>query len=131
MFLQVMNMEEKEKFLELVYKVANIEGEFSEEEQEIINSYKNELGLFEIPETGDIDSLADYFAIKADEIKKIVLFEIVGLINADDKIVKEETNILNIMTGRFGLDNEAVEKIKAVAKKLQDIYDEVYDVLFD
>lgn len=131
MFLQVMNMEEKEKFLELVYKVANIEGEFSEEEQEIINSYKNELGLFEIPETGDIDSLADYFAIKADEIKKIVLFEIVGLINADDKIVKEETNILNIMTGRFGMDNEAVEKIKAVAKKLQDIYDEVYDVLFD
>ena len=41
MFLQVMNMEEKEKFLEFVYKIANVDGEYAEEEQEIIDSYKD------------------------------------------------------------------------------------------
>ena len=51
MFLQVMNMEEKMKFLEFVYKIANIDGEYAEEEIEIVNSYKNELGINEIPET--------------------------------------------------------------------------------
>ncbi len=40
MFLQVMNNEEKEKFLELVYKIANIDGEYAQEEEELINNYK-------------------------------------------------------------------------------------------
>lgn len=130
MFLQTMNTEEKERFLEFVYKVANIEGEFTEEEQEIINSYKNELGLSEIPETSNIEGLIGYFSTKADEMKKIVLFEIIGLINADDKIAKEEEDILSKVVASFDLDNEVVERIKSAAKKLQDVYDEVYEVLF-
>ncbi|MDY6104858.1 MAG: hypothetical protein SPI28_10085, partial [Acetatifactor sp.] len=130
MFLQIMNIEEKEKFLEFVYKVANVEGEFAEEEQEIINSYKKELGVSEIPETSDIEGLIGYFSTKVDEIKKLVLFEIIGLINADNKIAKEEEKILNKVVASFGLDNEVVERIKSAAKKLQDVYDEVYDVLF-
>lgn len=131
MFLQVMNAEEKEKFLEFVYKVANIDGEYAEEEQEIINSYKNELGVSEIPETSDIEGLIEYFSTKVDEMKKIILFETFGLINVDDRIAKEEVNILNKVITSFGLDNEVVEKIKSAVKKLQDVYDEVYDILFD
>ena len=131
MFLQVMNTEEKEKFLELVYKIANIDGEYAEEEQEIVNSYKNELGLSKVPETSDIDGLVRYFSAKATELKKIVLFETVGLINADEKIEMEEADLLDKMSGAFGLDKDVVDRIKSVAKKLQDVYDEVYSALFD
>ena len=131
MFLQVMNTEEQEKFLELVYKIANIDGEYAEEEQEIVNSYKNELGLSKVPETSDIDGLVRYFSAKATELKKIVLFETVGLINADEKIEKEEADLLDKMSGAFGLDKDVVDRIKSVAKKLQDVYDEVYSALFD
>ena len=131
MFLQVMNTEEKEKFLELVYKIANIDGEYAEEEQEIVNSYKNELGLSKVPETSDIDGLVRYFSAKATELKKIVLFETVGLINADEKIEKEEADLLDKMSGAFGLDKDVVDRIKSVAKKLQDVYDEVYSALID
>ena len=131
MFLQVMNTEEKEKFLELVYKIANIDGEYAEEEQEIVNSYKNELGLSKVPETSDIDGLVRYFSAKATELKKIVLFETVGLINADEKIEKEEADLLDKTSGAFGLDKDVVDRIKSVAKKLQDVYDEVYSALFD
>ena len=131
MFLQVMNTEEKEKFLELVYKIDNIDGEYAEEEQEIVNSYKNELGLSKVPETSDIDGLVRYFSAKATELKKIVLFETVGLINADEKIEKEEADLLDKMSGAFGLDKDVVDRIKSVAKKLQDVYDEVYSALFD
>lgn len=73
MFLQVMNNEEKEKFLEFIYKIANIEGEYAEEEQELINSYKNELGVFEIHDTSNIEKLIDYFSTKTVEMKKIIL----------------------------------------------------------
>lgn len=131
MFLQVMNNEEKEKFLEFIYKIANIEGEYAEEEQELINSYKNELGVFEIHDTSNIEKLIDYFSTKTVEMKKIILFEMIGLINADDKVVKEEEELLNKVIASFGLDNEITDRIKSVAKKLQDVYDEVYDTLFD
>ncbi|MCI5806526.1 MAG: hypothetical protein MR029_09390 [Clostridium sp.] len=131
MFLQVMNMEEKGKFLELVYKIANADGEYAEEEQEIIDSYKNELELNEIHDTCDIDGLISYFSGKETRLKKIVLFEIIGLVYADDKLVKEEKDILNKITAIFGLSDEIIENIKITAKKLQDVYDDVYRVLFD
>ena len=131
MFLQVMNNEEKQKFLELVYIIASIDGEFAEEEQEIVNSYKNELGLSEIPETSNIDGLVEYFSLKAVEMKKIVLFETIGLINADDKMKKEEADVLIKMTEAFGLDNSSMERIKSAAERLQAAYDEVYNALFD
>ena len=72
-----------------------------------------------------------YFSAKATELKKIVLFETVGLINADEKIEKEEADLLDKMSGAFGLDKDVVDRIKSVAKKLQDVYDEVYSALFD
>ncbi|MDD5999551.1 MAG: hypothetical protein PUC55_07625 [Lachnospiraceae bacterium] len=131
MFLQVMNMEEKEKFLEFVYKIANVDGEYAEEEQEIIDSYKNELELNEIHDTCDIDGLISYFSGKETSLKKIVLFETIGLVYADDKLVKEEEDILNKITATFGLSDEVIENIKITAKKLQDVYDDVYGVLFD
>lgn len=131
MFLQVMNNEEKKNFLEFIYKIANIEGDYAAEEQEIIENYKVELGLSEILDTSDIEGLINYFSIKTDELKKIILFEIIGLINADEKIVKEEEELLNKVIVSFGLESETVEKINTAAKKLQAVYDEIYDVLFD
>ena len=126
-----MNQEEKERFMEFVYKVANIDGDFAEEEQEIINSYKNELGIENINETGNVDELIDYFANKADPLKRIVLFETIGLVNADDKVQEAEANLLSNIKKKFGLDAEIAEKIQNVAEKLQKVYDEIYDTLFD
>ena len=59
------------------------------------------------------------------------MFETVGLITADEKNEKEEADLLDKMSGAFGLDKDVVDRIKSVAKKLQDVYDEVYSALFD
>lgn len=131
MFLQVMNMEEKMKFLEFVYKIANIDGEYAEEEIEIVNSYKNELGINEIPETDDINGIIEYFSTKEEVLKRIIIFETMGLINADNKIEPEEADLMNKMVKSFHLDSKVVEKIDMVAKRLQDVYDDVYTAIFD
>lgn len=131
MFLQVMNMEEKMKFLEFVYKIANIDGEYAEEEIEIVNSYKNELGINEISETDDINGIIEYFSTKEEVLKRIIIFETMGLINADNKIEPEEADLMNKMVKSFHLDSEVVEKIDMVAKRLQDVYDDVYTAIFD
>ena len=42
MFANVMNQTEKEKFLELIYKIAQCDDEYSEEEEDLLNNYKIE-----------------------------------------------------------------------------------------
>lgn len=131
MFLRVMNQEEKEKFLELVYKVANVDGEYGEDEAELITSYKSELGLEEIKDTSKIEELVEYFSDKNITLKKIVLFETIGLVCADEEIKEEESKVLCLMNQRFGLGEGVYEKLCGVSQKLQSVYDEIFDVLFE
>ena len=64
MFANVMNQSEKEKFLELIYKIAQCDEEYSEEEEEILNNYKAELGMENVNDTDTLEGLVTFFAGK-------------------------------------------------------------------
>lgn len=130
MFVQVMEKEEREKFLELIYKIANIDGDYVAEEEELIDSYKAELELSDIKDTDTIEEIIDYFSSKSESIRKIVLFEVYGMINADGKIDISEEKIFNISQEKFGISEQQTKAIINVAEELQKVYDKVYDVLF-
>ena len=130
MFVQVMEKEEREKFLELIYKIANIDGDYAEEEEELIDSYKTELELSDIKDTDTIEEIIDYFSSKSESIRKIVLFEVYGMINADGKIDISEEKIFNLSQEKFGISEQQTKAIINVAEELQEVYDKVYDVLF-
>ncbi len=130
MFVQVMEKEEREKFLELIYKIANIDGDYVEEEEELIDSYKAELELSDIKDTDTIEEIIDYFSSKSESIRKIVLFEVYGMINADGKIDISEEKIFNLSQEKFGISEQQTKAIINVAEELQKVYDKVYDVLF-
>lgn len=130
MFVQVMEKEEREKFLELIYKIANIDGDYVAEEEELIDSYKAELELSNIKDTDTIEEIIDYFSSKSESIRKIVLFEVYGMINADGKIDISEEKIFNLSQEKFGISEQQTKAIINVAEELQKVYDKVYDVLF-
>lgn len=129
MFLNVMEVEERKKFLELAFKLAQIDGDYAEEEEEIINSYKAELGITEIEDTLSIDELISYFSSKNDTVKKVVLFEVYGMIRADDKTEKSEEEVFDNIKSQFNISDDVVEQIVSVADELQNVYDKLYDVL--
>lgn len=130
MFVQVMGKEEREKFLELIYKIANIDGDYVAEEEELIDSYKAELELSYIKDTDTIEEIIDYFSSKSESIRKIVLFEVYGMINADGKIDISEEKLFNLSQEKFGISEQQTKAIINVAEELQKVYDKVYDVLF-
>ena len=130
MFVQVMEKEEREKFLELIYKIANIDGDYAAEEEELIDSYKAELELSDIKDTDTIEEIIDYFSSKSESIRKIVLFEMYGMINSDGKIDISEEKIFNLSQEKFGISEQQTKAIINVAEELQEVYDKVYDVLF-
>jgi len=129
MFLNSMSTDEKERFLELAYKLAQIDGNYAEEEEEIINSYKAELGITDIGDTGSVDELIDFFATKDEPVKKIVLFELYGMICADSKIEESEKDVFEKIKTKFGISESLVKQIVEVADELQAVYDKIYDIL--
>ena len=129
MFLNSMSNEEKTLFLELAYKLANIDGDYAEEEEEIINSYKAELGIFDIGDTGSIDDIIDFFATRNETVKKIVLFELYGMICADNQIVDAEKVFFEKLRNKFQIPEYLVDRIIEVADELQEVYDKVYEIL--
>lgn len=130
MFLGALTHEAKRKFMEFVYLIANIDGNYAEDEQEIINNYQVELNMPVLPEiTDSIDDLLAYFADQSQNVKKIVVFEIYGLILADDIISPMEQNILDTINNTFGIDVSILTTIKCLVKELQNVYDKIYDVL--
>lgn len=131
MFIERLNENEKKDFLELIYKIANCDNNFADEEEELINSYKNELGIEKIENTKTIDQLVEEFAEKSIQIKKVVFFELYGMIMADGKLELQEERIFFLIKNKFMLEEKSYTKLIKAAEQLQQAYDQVYAAIFD
>lgn len=130
MFANVMDLSEKEKFLELINKIAQCDEDYSEEEEELLNNYMIELGLQEVRDTDTLEGLVGFFAGKAPELRKIVFFELYGMIMADAKIEAKEDELIDMIEKAFGLSESQYADIITAAEKLRRAYDRIYEVLF-
>ena len=130
MFVNLFDQDEKEKFLELIYKMATCDGVYAEEEKELLNNYKIEFGIDQIPDTLSVHDLVKYFAEKTDDKKKIVLFELYGMVLADDEIGTREKDMFEEIKKIFALNTEVYDKIEKAAVTLKEAYDAVYDAVF-
>lgn len=131
MFVNVMNQEEKENFLELVYRMATCDGVYAEEEKELVTNYKLELNLKDIPDTKTVSELLNYFSEKSSALRKIVFFELYGMIMADGEIEKNEKEIMSELKTKFALDEKAYADMIMAADMLKDAYDRVYSAVFE
>lgn len=130
MFAIYLNEEERNKLFELIYKLACCDEECAEEEKELVNSYKNELGIDEISDTDTIAGLTAYFAQKDSRIKRMILFEICGLILADNHVGDTEQEAYEYIKSAFALGATVTEDIVSAANDYKIIKDRVYDVVF-
>lgn len=129
MFLNSLDDESKRNFLELAYKLAVSDNEFSESENDILNSFESEMGVTEIPDTSTVDDLIDYFSRKDITVQRIVWLELYGMIMADDKITNEEQEIRNKIEKQFTLQKEDFDKISKAADDLKNVYAEIYHAI--
>ena len=123
-----LNREEREKFFELIYKLASCDGVFREEEQELIEGCRRELDIRDNPDTGSFENLADYFGRCDDRVKKIVLFEVCGIILADNEVGENEQKAFDYLKEALAVDEQ--EEIISIANDLKLIQDRIKDIVF-
>ena len=94
--------EEKFAFLGLAYYLANIDGEFEQEEKDIIQEYCAEMGIESTEyDMNKFDLQETINKIKTPKSQKIVLLELMILIHSDDKYHKFEQNVIDKIANSF------------------------------
>ncbi|HIF9164004.1 TPA: TerB family tellurite resistance protein [Photobacterium damselae] len=105
MFLNRLNLDEKDAFLHLAHHIAHSDKTFSSEEQIVIAKYCMEMQVDNISyehRNFDLSKTLDVF--KLESHKKIALLELMALIYADGVISNEELCLIDMIVEHFDLN---------------------------
>jgi uncharacterized tellurite resistance protein B-like protein len=112
MYLNYLEETEKVAFLKLAHSIASSDDEFCDNEKIIINSYCNEMGIADIK--FDKDELIDIlsYQFKTDQSRRIVIFELMSIINANGEFKSKEKDIINILLKEFNIEEKFLTDVK-------------------
>jgi uncharacterized tellurite resistance protein B-like protein len=108
MYLNFLEEKEKKAFLEIAHTIAYSDGDFNENEAIVIGSYCNEMGI-ENPQfvnKREIREIAE--EIVNAQSKKIVILELMSLVNADNNFDDHERNMLHELIEIFSIEQQFI-----------------------
>mgnify|MGYP000880962111 CR=1 FL=1 len=111
MFLNRLNVKQKENFIELAYMVAGADGNYTSEEKKMMEIYKHETELYKYSRKNkDLDKILSSFNDSVSQ--NILLVEIMGLILSDSRFHVKEKEIVTKIISHFGISREKLDKVK-------------------
>lgn len=122
MYLGMLSSEEKKLFLQLAISIASVDGDYSDVEKAMINSYCLEMGVNNSVENYEsISSIIERFnTISTEQIKRIVLFETIGLALSDRNYDKNEEKMITDIAKTFNIDIKFVKESKKIVNEYFD-----------
>jgi len=131
MYLDLLNKQEQEYFLELARYSISLNGEDKPEEEEILKSYKFECQLVEYTAHKQDDIKKVIFELKGStkKIKKIILIELFGILLADGEVCDEEANFIDMLSAEFRVKEYEVARIQRWVEAMNDIFQEGYELI--
>lgn len=134
MFLNMLTKEEKQGYLNLAVIAANINGSLEEEEKELIRAYQREMDIplesTALASCYDEDTVFRSFSSSEKSHKKIVLFEIIGLLTCDSSFDEDEKRFVFRLSNAIGLSTDDVDTISEMALRYFDLVVEIADSIF-
>lgn len=132
MFLNELNDKEKKNFLELAYHAMRADETIDPKEHEMFQNFRAEVRLSEAdyPLTNKPLNLiiADFQAAKK-RTRKIVMFELWGIILADDAYAESERKLINELAAAWNFKQFEVTKIKRWVQDFNEMLGEAYRFL--
>lgn len=117
MYLSMLSTEKKELFLDLALTIVYADGDYSNEEKVVLESYCQEMNIdFERDKpTLPLNKLLDKIAkITNIQEKKIIVFESIGLSMADNDFDGNERKIIHLMSLYFCLDEDFLSNCETI-----------------
>ena len=113
MFLSRLNANEKNVFLSLAMHAAQANGVVEAEEYTMIQEYCKEMGVafFDARNIRPFDEVASFFQNTDQTVKRIVILEIIGLMNADGTYDDQEREFVKTLARMIDVSEESVERM--------------------
>lgn len=130
MFLNLLNEREGKNFLELANIAMGINGEIKSSEQEVFNTYRMELGLSDYSiENKQYKDLVMAFQASTKKVKKAIIIELAGVLDADEVIDAEEQNWIEKLGEDLNFRETEVKKMVRWTQDFNDLLKEGYDYI--
>ena len=125
--------EQKDLFLELAVVAAKANGNFDETEKEMLIKFANEMKISPKDEvTKSEDEIIDELAkICGKKEKKIILFETIGILNADGEFDEKEAEHLAKIAKKFEISQEDLEYMMSLVSYYVELFDEIVYTVVD
>lgn len=123
MFLNKLDTQSKEAFLELAYYVANSDEAFSDIQKSLIEGYAKEMDIENIQFDEKKFSLEDNLkTVINKDYQKIILMEILAIVYTDSLIHPEEKKIIDTMVDIWNINSSLVIVYGEWAKNLLSLH---------
>ncbi|QNK77712.1 hypothetical protein H7F37_01070 [Winogradskyella sp. PAMC22761] len=133
MYLNNLNNDEKNSFIELAKFISEVDGVTSFEEILVINQYLREMGFnedfkFQFKSLDEIIKSFEYSSLKN---KKIVLFEMLVLVYSDNKFCRREEEVINLLVESFNINKEDYKELVDLTNGISLNLKKVSKVIFE
>lgn len=124
MYLNLLNTEQKEIFLDISLCVSRADKNFSDLEKDMITKLCAEMQIpvRYIVRNDFEDSINRLAEISSERIKRIIILELAGIVMADSVYVEEEKEIMFKVAEKFGLNYKEIENVISMITDLFVIY---------
>lgn len=131
MFLNQLSEKEKRAFLSLSVHASNSNGIFADEEKAMIEEYCKEMKLenFDTEKAEALDEILKIFKEADIHIRKIVLFETLGLLYSDRNFDANEKEFINKFANEMGLSNTDVEQQTVLITEYLELLKKIVEVV--
>lgn len=125
MYLNMLNRREKHLFLALEIYISEIDGDFSDEEKQIINAHCLEMGIdnnnFEL--RMEVEEILKEIEGNLDDTKKHIFFlELAGTVLADNIYYEKERQIMERLANILKIKQGEIDEAFSIIKDLKSVY---------
>ena len=133
MYLNLLNNEQKDLFLDVLLTLAHIDEDYSQKEKEVIIGYCNEMNISDVRDFSlnsfneTIDRLSE---ISNDTEKKIMILEAMGLAMADGNFDQHEKKLIKLISLCFCIDDSFMPECEDLLKNFISYQNKITKLVF-
>lgn len=132
MFLNMLEERNKRNFLKLCVHAALSDGEFVNDEAEMIHAYCREMNISEaVPEVKESleDILKEMAENTNDTEKRIITLEVLGLVKSDGVYDDREKAFMKKVIESMEIKKEILDELEYLLEQYTGVYRELYSVI--
>ena len=133
MYLSRLSSQMKFAFLELELYLSKTDGKLSNDEKQLINAHCNEMRIDHNYYQNDM-SLEEVFEMIKDastEEQRIIYFEIVQLVMADNLYHQNEREFMQPLEGVLGMDQNEIQTVFDMVSSYRNLMTQIDSFIFD